>query len=204
MIYERRRLFTAIEKGLNAKYQQVEYIESTGTQFIDTKFIPNQDTRVVCDFQLTELKASFVFGAREASGVNNPRAYSFNMGSGGKFVTLYNGITTEVFEWDLSRHIVDKNKNVTTLDNSSRTVGYEIFTSPKTLNLFACNQKNTYGYLPSKMKLYSCQIYDNGTLIRDFIPCYRKTDGEIGMFDMANRVFYTNQGTGKFTKGGDI
>lgn len=54
------------------------------------------------------------------------------------------------------------------------------------------------------MKLYSFKIYDNGTLIRDFIPCYRVADNEVGLYDIVNNQFYTNQGTGSFTKGPDV
>lgn len=50
------------------------------------------------------------------------------------------------------------------------------------------------------MNLYSCQIYDNGTLIRDYIPC-QTTAGEIGLWDDANSVFYGNAGTGAFSAG---
>ena len=38
----------------------------------------------------------------------------------------------------------------------------------------------------------------------DFIPCYRNSDGEIGLYDSINDIFYTNQGTGTFTKGPDV
>ena len=37
----------------------------------------------------------------------------------------------------------------------------------------------------------------NGTLVRDLVPCYRKSDGVVGMYDIVNKKFYTNsfQGT---------
>ena len=53
------------------------------------------------------------------------------------------------------------------------------------------------------IKLYSCQIYDNGTLVRDFVPC-QTTDGTIGLWDDVNSVFYGNAGTGTFTAGPEI
>lgn len=34
--------------------------------------------------------------------------------------------------------------------------------------------------------------------------CYRKSDGVIGMYDVENDVFYTNDGSGDFTKGADV
>jgi hypothetical protein len=53
-------------------------------------------------------------------------------------------------------------------------------------------------------KIYNVKIYTSGNLVRDFIPCYRKSDDVIGLYDLVNDAFYTNAGTGTFTKGGDI
>lgn len=47
-------------------------------------------------------------------------------------------------------------------------------------------------------------MWDDNELVRDFIPCYRKSDGVIGLYDLVNDVFYTNLGTGQFTKGKNI
>ena len=48
------------------------------------------------------------------------------------------------------------------------------------------------------MNLYSCQIYDNGTLVRDFVPCINGS-GEVGLYDLVGKQFYGNAGTGVFT-----
>lgn len=48
------------------------------------------------------------------------------------------------------------------------------------------------------IRIYYAKIWDNGTLIRDFIPAVRNDDGVIGMYDQVNDVFYTNDGTGSF------
>ena len=53
----------------------------------------------------------------------------------------------------------------------------------------------------AKMTLYSCKIYDDGVLVRDFIPCSRKSDGLIGLYDTVTKEFYTNAGTGEFIGG---
>lgn len=36
------------------------------------------------------------------------------------------------------------------------------------------------------------------------VPCYRKSDGVIGMYDTVGKKFYTNEGTGSFTRGADV
>lgn len=56
----------------------------------------------------------------------------------------------------------------------------------------------------SYMKLYKAKCIIDNTLVRDFIPCYRKSDNEIGLYDLVNNTFYTNSGTGTFLKGNDI
>lgn len=54
------------------------------------------------------------------------------------------------------------------------------------------------------MKLYYCKWYDGNTLIRDFIPCYRKSDNEVGLYDIVGNQFYTNSGSGEFLYGPPI
>ena len=52
-------------------------------------------------------------------------------------------------------------------------------------------------------KLRSCKIYDNGTLVRDFIPC-KNASGVIGLWDDVNSAFYQNAGSGTFTAGPEV
>lgn len=56
----------------------------------------------------------------------------------------------------------------------------------------------------AKFRLYFAEIYDGGTLAFQLIPCYRKIDGETGLYDVVNGIFYTNQGTGNFILGPEI
>jgi len=51
------------------------------------------------------------------------------------------------------------------------------------------------------IKLYSFKIYENGELVRYMVPCYRKSDNVVGLYDIINSKFYTNSGTGEFIKG---
>ena len=54
------------------------------------------------------------------------------------------------------------------------------------------------------MKLYTLNISANGNHIIDLVPCYRKSDDEIGMYDLVRKQFYTNAGTETFLKGADV
>jgi len=55
-----------------------------------------------------------------------------------------------------------------------------------------------------KTKWYGLKLYKNNTLIQNFVPCYRKSDNVIGMYDLVGKQFYTNAGTGTFLKGSNV
>lgn len=52
-------------------------------------------------------------------------------------------------------------------------------------------------------KIYSVLLERDGSIMADLVSCYRKADGEIGMYDIVSNTFFTNVGTGTFTKGGN-
>ncbi len=189
------------------QYQQVEYIESTGTQYIDTKFVPDQDTSVLIDYQLTEVTPSFIFGTRghnDNDGYIN--SYTLNIASDtNRYVSFYNTYCDTSSLADTEKHIIYKNKNKLYIDNTLIATAVESdFTAESSLNLLACCHVGTNGYLPTKAKLYSFSIFDNTTLVKKLMPCYRVSDGEIGLLDIINNEFYTNSGTGEFLKGNNI
>lgn len=65
--------------------------------------------------------------------------------------------------------------------------------------LFA-NQENGRAGEHFYGRIYSFKVETSQGVIRDLYACYRKSDGVIGMYDKINNVFYTNQGSGSFTK----
>lgn len=52
----------------------------------------------------------------------------------------------------------------------------------------------------AKLRLYSCKVYQNWTVFHDFVPCYRKSDWEIWLYDLVSDTFYTNQWSWTFKK----
>ena len=183
-------------------YTELEYIESTGTQYIDTGFAPNQDTRVVMDFEIEDgTTTSNIFGGRTSYKTND---FTFWLNNETSWLTNYNGTSTQMAVSTVNgRHTVDKNKNVTSIDGIKDTATYGSFQAPCNMFLFTMNQNGTAETRMVSMKLYSCKIYDNGTLVRDFVPC-KNASGTIGLYDMVNGIFYANAGTGSFTAGAEI
>lgn len=197
---------TSLLYELPNDYQEVEYIESTGTQYIDTG-ITNEKLDIDCKIKPTNSDTAtygFAFGYRTDSGVNhflcpikNASSYIFQYGNSTNGVQVgssYNNVYT-----------LFTNGNKITLNGTTTTVNEYTFTKYGNIYLFALNQDGLLQTRPqNKTQIYYFRMYQNGKLVRNFIPCYRRIDGEIGMYDTINDVFYFNQGTGNFTKGADV
>lgn len=167
---------TIISSGL----VELDYIESTGVQAIDTLVIAKDITKVVTDFQLV----SVVSGTESQvmavwSDVNN----CMQCGSDGtNFMATSRGT------------IYSQTSNVL-----ARTIGTSAPVGSPNISISIFAQNNT-SWL-SKAKLYSCKIYKDTTLVRDFIPAKRISDGKCGLWDKVNYKFYTDINGNNFTAG---
>lgn len=191
---------TAPKQGLPSGYTELAYIQSSGTQYIDTGFKHNQNTRVVMHVKPVSITANaWAFEGRTAVDKNKKGVF-FYFSSGSLWnADYYDGSGRKSFSGisstaDLN---IDYDKNTCTINGLSVNFTAKTFQSTFNLTLLACNTGGTVaGHLSAK--LYSCQIYDNGTLVRDFKPCINAS-GDVGLFDMVNQQFYGNAGTGVFT-----
>lgn len=182
--------------ALPSGYRTLAYIKSSGTQYIDTGFQPNQNTRVVMDIQaIGTSETYFLFGARETYA---SRSFCF---------LYYNGWSAD-YQSSSQRQTfaginytdqlqIDFDKTTCTVNGRSVSFTAATFQSPVTMSLLAVNTNGTNSGMISA-KLFSCKIYDNGTLVRDFVPAKRISDDTVGLYDIVNGAFYTNAGTGSF------
>ena len=176
----------------------VEYIQSSGAQYIDALFKPNQNTRVVVDFEITGGTNEVLYGARVSSSSDG---ICFYKRTTGYYASQYNDTTADTsVANDTKRHTVDANKNVTYLDGEAvRTHTAGTFTAPVSLVLFASNDNGAVKYY-ANAKIYSCQIYDNDVLVRDMWPCY-DPNGVACLYDKVTKNYFYNAGTGSFVAG---
>ena len=185
-------------------YQQLEYIESTGSQYIDTGYTPAGDTSVKMSAAFPDLSAnSTVFCARADKG--NQATYScilvLNVALSG-FRYDYNNTNTEFTEIIPA---VDKvvevyaHKNKMFIDGVlGAEHGEAAFTAGGRLWLFKAYYIKDSEYTAvsnpvDKMKLYSCRIYDGDTLVRDYVPMRDTDTGNVGLYDKVNGIFYASQ-----------
>ncbi len=191
---------------LPAEYQEVEYIESTGTQYIDLGAGSYQYTTISVDIQFTDLASTVQnFGI-----VNYPNNFLFGYADTKGFCSIFGNMSdfVTVGTADTNRHkmVVSCPLKQTTFDNvATITTSSSNFQTQSNILLFASWVQSTstvdrYCYC----RLYGCKFYDSAVIQRDLVPCYRKADDVVGLYDLVNNQFYTNSGTGTFTKGADV
>lgn len=194
--------------SLPSTYIKTDYIEATGTQYIDTGYIPNGNTRIVMDCESTDLSSTFCFFCARAEIDANDTASNTAFYLGGKYRKDFYGesqSTTAAYTAG-TRFTIDSNKNTITFGSDySLTFTASSNASPMPLILMASAVPgDTDGTVKSlanyaRMKLYSCKIYNDGTLIRDFVPCINPS-GVAGLWDKVTGTFYASA-NGTFTTG---
>ena len=187
---------------LPSGYTQLEYIESSGTQYINTGFYPSNTSSCEVTLSCTSVSdsANGCFGA--AGSAYNVDAFEFyyngtvcNIGFG----DTPKRYTSTVIVGDILTVKIEQSQAQVIKNNSTFytvTPATETFSCPATFILCALNRAGTVQYY-SSTRIYRCKIWDNGTLVRDLIPC-KNSSSVAGMYDLANNTFYSNAGTGSF------
>lgn len=186
---------------LPSDYQEVEYLQSDGNQYIDSGIKLSSSDTVKCKFELTSIPTSYaegVYGTMEQiSGTNtffvllmrNPNLA--RVGTSSNQVSSNNVVINTIYDTTLSNGTYIENGTTYTFTQHS---GFAFATN---CHIFKRNQS---AMTPIKGKIYSFEIVDkfNG------IPCYRKSDGVAGLYDTISSSFFTNAGTGTFTVGDNV
>ena len=189
---------------LPSGYTQVEYIQSDETNVINTGVLPSENIDIEID--IDDITTTNQFGS--PCGYRNANTNQFwwyidpsqNQRIFARWGT--NNYSSNFYYTTGKRVKVRQNKNGLFINGTLVTSAFSSATITGNYNIyiFACNNNNASQW-QTNSKLYRAKIWNNGTLIRDFIPCYRNNDNKIGVYDLVNNVFYTKQGTNEFTKG---
>lgn len=192
--------------------QQLEYIESTGTQYIDTGIIPDENTNVKVKASYVKIIPSSqydsVVGSTVADGTANHRFYPLGYTySTGKIRQSYGSAQYEQ-TFDTAIHTVDFNNadKQVVVDGTvvgSTAYGFVKAETQPSLYLFATNVKRNLNSTPEwygAVRLYALQIYNNGTLVSDMIPIKDDT-GHGALYDKVTQQIFYNSGTGDFVCG---
>ena len=198
--------------GLPDAFQQVEWIGSpaSGNQpYINTGIIANAaEYHMTAKYSYTNSSDAYGLGARLGDGSTTQCCFFGRYN--GRSQWAWQGYFFGPYVSDNNIHIVDavfqNGSQVTTVDGTTNT-NNKTGDFNGTLPFFVFCRNNgdgAYSGYAYGMMYYYLQMRLDGVLVRDYIPCYRKSDGEIGMYDLVSNSFFINVGSGTFEKGNDI
>lgn len=176
-------------------YQEVEYIESSGTQYIDTGFVVNKP-----DSYVLEIDGLFSSQSQAYQGCNGYMQF---------YVSSVYGISADSTKAVGNRDIVK--------------IAYANQTAVLSVNGVQIESKSWASYSGADVKLgvlrmgdanngwfnggaasgtiYGYKMWKNNILVSECVPCVRNSDGIAGMYDVIREQFITNVGSGIFAVG---
>ncbi|MBP9999233.1 MAG: hypothetical protein KBT14_00880 [Proteobacteria bacterium] len=196
---------------LPAGYTELEYIESTGTQYINTGVTGSTTLGLNIDYMYTTANSpAGLIGIYQPTVPRNDTLFvTTNSGSvdasglmlisKGKDISNKNRKTPPINEkfnakinWLGDGEINWNNGESTNTDGSNDAVAHSII-------LFGREYNSAYKY--TNARVYLCQISDGARIVMNFIPAKRTADNVLGMYDTVSGTFFTNSGTGDFVAG---
>lgn len=188
-------------------YIEIDYIQSDGGQYIDTGYKPKSTTKVVIDAQWDDYNAGEAISRTPIQclfGSAN-KFYTFGMMDplDSRALVYYYYAKQSTLTWNIQagRHTYIANGPSGTVYNKKQTyTDNTAFEVTEDLYIFAYNFRGSVSSI-SKGKIWSSKIYENGQMVRDYIPVQMRESNEVGLWDKINSVFYPNAGTGAFIAG---
>lgn len=177
-------------------YVELEYIKSSGAQYINTGVTVSENTGLLFEYQQNPDTSGCICGCDQgwmSSGiiiVNN--IISFGGTASGAALGLNDGV----------KHQISLQNGVFKKDGAVIFTGSGVFSSSVPFCLFALNRNGALQEY-SSVTMWPFEIYDTGESIRNYIPC-KNPSGAVGMYDIVNNQFYGNSGTGEFIVGPEI
>lgn len=184
--------------------KQVEYLESTGTQYIDTGI--NAKSNLKIDITLANMntsKSTHFIGGRISfrnSGIGISKQYDASV------KTLRAAYSNDIYDiLDSTNQVESTSVNNYVLNNNFFYVNGTLvntfesteFNSNLKVYIFTSNDGGTAHEQMASIRVYHCEIYDNGNLAREYIPVIDQ-NGVACLYDKVEGKYYYNQGTGDF------
>ena len=196
-------------------YQQVLYLQCDGSQYLISDYYPNGHTQIIAQFYNNNSAQSplrYMYGVRnegDTASFSSPVIwYSKNNWRYGTQAIAVDNTSNIDRGWYCSQGYTKQSNTAKSgllvadistgsiLKNGSYTV--EEFQSELPMYILSCNVKGSAG-AGAQGNLYRMTIKENDIIVRDYIPCYRKSDSKPGLYDIVNKQFYTNAGSGEFS-----
>ena len=187
--------------SVDHKYVPLEYLESTGSQWIDTGYVPAIGDSISVEFLLSSSDNMAIFSA--GTGLYQT---TLVVSGNSLYMRYFSSSPAPSFNGDFSTGVwysFDVQGDGYATVNGS----YHVNATPlsgvganETMRVF-CRANGT-SFLWGKIRGFAVRDA-NGSLVRSLVPCIRLSDGKPGMYDACSSIcpltgtpFYINSGTG--------
>lgn len=195
-------------------YTQLEYISADGNEYVSTGIIGNLNTK----FKLIAAPATHstvIFGSRSSATSNNVSCLvgptNDNVVDFGNYnitravATISNSIYVKIEYYNSKDRRYMKNVATDIILAENTTPFTTQITTPTELyfgyygaGTFPSGDTNFIGYY------YSCEIYDDETLIANFVPAKENATGKVGFYDTIRNIFLSSIGPSEYIAGPTI
>ena len=197
--FRRRLMCKKNESDLPSGYTKLNYLESTGTQYIDTNYtIKNLPITVETSFELTSIISQNLFG----TDYKNKGSYFVPFVGGDKFISCYDYKleTASMGKLYFAKFLQNKNdlsKMEIKLNDNTYSVNVKITSLPVNSNyqIFAANNKFIAHY-----KCNYHRLYEDNKMVFNLFPALDKNNKPC-LYDTVSKQPFYNQGTGEFLYG---
>lgn len=216
-------IIDTISVYLPEEYTWLDYLQSSGSQYIDIGRVPNNNDIIEQKFQkIGDSTATCAwYGSMPSASIITPRI-SIGSFSQANILTLFAGLnhTGAISTSDTNVHTLrfqatGRQELTYTLDGVTGVI--DASTSSTPTDMFEPVVELT-SYLFARHGTNGVQVYDNegtkiyyhreylanGTLVLNMIPVRRNSDNVLGMYDTVSGQFFTNQGTDSFIAGPEM
>lgn len=194
-------------------YTRLEYIESTGTQYIDTGLKWKYGYSINLDFTSINNKGNYcLFGASNGSAYNNGEVSCFWYD--GRFDRVVPTSNTDSVNGTFNSYLSNTRYTLTYDNNITKAITkediyslqnnvYNNYVGNNSIWLFSTHRTgNPYCAI---FKLHGEKMFnENNQLIQYLIPSKRISDSVSGLYDIVTNTFLTNAGTGVFIAGPEV
>ena len=174
------------------EYQEVEYVEGKDAP-IDLNYIIKEDPRVIITMKIKNnvdqdimgfkinTQPSFIIDPAPAAGRWYNRYYATNAMA----INSNPPILGEKQTWEFGNITKLNGQTVYTFYNTTSAIDW----STNTQKFYLFGARNEH----DDLVIYNFELYDGNTLVRKLIPCYRKNDNVVGMYDTISNTFFINE-----------
>ena len=191
-------------------FAEVDYLESTGTQYLNTDITPTNNMGIDVEYAYPTISNNTNAGICGTYQGTSPRTDAFFVTTvTGKTTTNIilahagqsrnTGITPTANTW-YNAKINWLNDGYLNLDGSTWAIGTNTIESDK-LIIFGRTLASDSSIAITTARIRRYRMTDGLRISHDYVPVIRLYDNKPGMFDLITRQFLTNVGTGEFAVG---